>query len=303
VFGPDPAQCDDSVAALEAQLAELRSFESERVRLGVSPHAPYSVSPLLFDKVGALARAESLPIAIHIAESDSEFEFVRDGGGPFAESHRERGIPVRARGVSPIAHLATTGVLDARPLLIHCIRVDAADITTIADAHCAVAHCPVSNAKLGHGVAPIDEMLAAGIVVGLGSDSMASNNRMDMLEEARIAALTQRARLRRIDAIPAQLALELVTIRGARALGIDDRVGSLEKGKAADLAAFSLDVPSATPLGDVVTAAIFSLPGTPASTVVVDGVELVRDGRLLRPSDDAAAIAHLADALVRWRGR
>lgn len=302
VFGPDPAQCEESLAGLRAQLAELRAFGTPRVRLGVSPHAPYTVSPALFAKVGALAHAESLPVAIHAAESDAESDFVRDGAGAFAETHRGRGIAVIPRGVSPIAHLAGTGVLGARPLLIHCVRVDAADIATIASARCSVAHCPASNAKLGHGIAPLDEMLAAGIAVGLGSDSVASNNRMDMLEEARIAALMQRARLRRHDAIPAQLALELVTIRGARALGIDDRVGSLEKGKAADLAAFSLDVAPATPLGDVVTAAIFSLPGTSVTMVVVEGVELVLEGRSVRPLEDAQAVEDLARALVRWRG-
>jgi len=302
VFGPDPAQGEESLAGLRAQLAELRAFETPRVRLGVSPHAPYSVSPALFAKVGALAQAESLPVAIHVAESEAESDFVHDGAGAFAESYRGRGIAVVPRGVSPIAHLAGTGVLGARPLLIHCVRVDAADIATIAGTHCSVAHCPASNAKLGHGIAPLDEMLAAGITVGLGSDSIASNNRMDMLEEARIAALMQRSRLRRHDAIPAQLALELATIRGARALGIDDRVGSLERGKAADLAAFSLDVAPATPLGDVVTAAIFSLPGTAATTVVVDGVELVADRCILRPSDDPLAVEQLASALQRWRG-
>ena len=301
VFGPDAAQCDDSLAELHAQIAELKSYETARVRLGVSPHAPYSVSPELFAKVGEMARAERLPVAIHVAESESESEFVRNGAGDFAESHRKRGIPVKARGSTPVAHLAGTGVLDARPLLIHCVRVDTRDIATIATTRCAVAHCPASNAKLGHGIAPVEEMLVAGIEVGLGSDSVASNNRMDMLEEARLATLMQRARSMRHDVIPAQLALELATIRGARALGIDERVGSLEKGKAADLAAFPLDVPAAVPLGDVVTALIFSLPGARASMVAVDGEELVVDGQLARSSDAPTAIDQLAEALVRWR--
>jgi cytosine/adenosine deaminase-related metal-dependent hydrolase len=301
VFGPDAAQCDDAVAGLRAQIAELRNFASARVRLGVSPHAPYSVSPELFAKVGAMAAAEGLPVAIHVAESESESQFVGDGKGAFADAHRKRGIAVRARGTSPIAHLSSTGVLGSRPLLIHCIRVDARDIGTIAAAGCAVAHCPASNAKLGHGIAPIHEMLAAGIAVGLGSDSVASNNRMDMLEEARLASLLQRARLQRHDVLPAQLALELATIRGARALGIDARVGSLEQGKAADLAAFPLDVPAGAPLGDIITAAVFSLPGTLASMVVVDGEELVLDGKVVRGAEDGSGIQQLADSLERWR--
>ena len=301
VFGPDATQCDESLATLRAQIAELREIETTRVRVGVSPHAPYSVSPELFARVATMGQTESLPIAIHVAESESEAEFVRDGTGSFAEKHRTRGIAVKARAVSPIAHLSSTGVLDARPLLIHCVHVDSGDIATIAAARCAVAHCPASNATLGHGIAPVDEMLAAGIAMGLGSDSVASNNRMDMLEEARIAALMQRARCQRHDVMPAQLALELATIRGATALGISDRVGSLEKGKAADLAAFPLDVPAAAPLGDVVSAAIFSLPGTLASLVVVDGEELLVDGQLVHEAEPVARIEALADALLRWR--
>ncbi|HYC52206.1 MAG TPA: amidohydrolase family protein, partial [Gemmatimonadaceae bacterium] len=170
--------------------------------------------------------------------------------------------------------------LDARALLIHCVRLDAADIAEVATAGAPVAHCPVSNAKLGHGTAPVLEMLVAGITVGLGSDSVASNNRMDMLAEARAAVLGQRARVARHDALCARDALYLATLGGARALGLESEIGSLDVGKSADFAAFPLDA-CAMPVHDPEATAIFALPGVAAEFVCVAGRALVRDGRIV----------------------
>src|SRR6185436_16443431 len=136
--------------------------------------------------------------------------------------------------------LAKLGVLDQRPLLIHCIRTSPDDLDIIASRKAPVAHCPVSNAKLGHGIAPLVEILSSGIDVGIGSDSMASNNRMDLLEEARATLLMQRARVGTHEALSASDVLELATMGGACALGLADEIGSLEVGKSADLAAFAI---------------------------------------------------------------
>src|SRR5262249_1048963 len=157
-----------------------------------------------------------LPMAIHIAESEIEHSYVVEGTGAFADGLRRRGIEVGPRGASPIRLLKDLGVLDLAPLLVHCVRVDESDIDAIVGARAPVAHCPVSNAKLGHGVAPLDELLAAGVVVGLGTDSMASNNRMDVLEEARIALLNQRARVGSWESPEAIDVLEMATIGGAQ---------------------------------------------------------------------------------------
>src|SRR5207244_4353897 len=145
-----------------------------------------------------------------------------------------------------------------------------------------VAHCPASNAKLGHGIAPLDELLAAGIVVGLGSDSMASNNRMDLLEEARLALFAQRIRLGSSETPDANDVLEMATAGGAQALGLGDSIGTLEVGKQADLAAFALD--RTRPTIDPVAAAVFSLTGASARFVAVAGRPLLRDGVLLSES-------------------
>jgi 5-methylthioadenosine/S-adenosylhomocysteine deaminase len=194
-------------------------------------------------------------------------------------------------------------VLEARPLLIHCVRVNAMDLHAIADSRSSVAHCPASNAKLGHGIAPLREMLDAGIAIGLGSDSVASNNRMDLLDEARLAVLQQRSRTARHDAVTAAQALDLATRGGARALGLDADVGTLEPGKAADLAAFPLD-PRAMPAHDPEAAAVFALHGTPAQLVTVAGRELVRDGRLLVADPGLPArVQRTGDRLQEWLTR
>jgi 5-methylthioadenosine/S-adenosylhomocysteine deaminase len=149
----------------------------------------------------------------------------------------------------------------------------------IAAAGCGVAHCPASNAKLGHGTAPLVELLAAGARVGLGSDSMASNDRMDLLDEARLAALAQRTRTGHPDVLPARAALRLATLGGAEALRLDAEVGSLEVGKQADLAAFVL--PAGALDADPVTALIFGERPLGIRRVVIAGEERVRDGVVL----------------------
>jgi cytosine/adenosine deaminase-related metal-dependent hydrolase len=280
VFGPDPASCATSLSELRAKVDGLRARETPLVRAGVSPHAPYTVSDALYRAVAEYASAEGLPIAVHIAESETERQLVEKGEGYFADGLRRRGIDIRARARTSIALLSQTGILKRRPLLIHCVRLDAEDIRDIARTHSPVAHCPVSNAKLGHGTSPVLELLQANVTVGIGSDSVASNNRMDLLGEARAAVLAQRARVGRHDALCARDALALATLGGARALGLEAEIGSLERGKSADLAAFPLE--SCTqPVHDPEAAAIFALPGVCASLVTVAGRELVRNGTMV----------------------
>lgn len=301
VFGPDPAQCEASLAELRGKLAALRSRETALLRAGISPHAPYTVSDALFAACAALAREETLPMAVHVAEGRHESDFVERGEGIFADGQRKRGLQVAPRGRSPVALLERTGVLGVAPLLIHCVRVDDADIALMRAAGAAVAHCPASNARLGHGIAPLREMLDAGLRVGLGSDSVASNNRMDLLEEARLAALFQGARTQRAHALSAREAIELATLGGARALGLEDRIGTLEAGKDADLAAFALDRAHAVPVQAPEAAALHALRGTDATFVAIAGEPRVRDGVLLG-GDPAVArrVQDAADRMAAW---
>ena len=304
VFAPDPSQCEAALRDLEDRLAKLEPERTDLVTHGVSPHAPYTVSDPLYAATAKLAQNRNLPLAMHIAESAAEEDIVVRGEGPFAERWRRRGIDVSKRARSPIALLEKHDVLQPGSLLIHCVRVDDTDITTIARRGCSVAHCPASNAKFGHGVAPLLPLLAAGIPVGIGSDSVASNNRMDVLDEARLAVLIHRGVVRKHDAFGAHQALELATIGGARALGLEDRIGSLEAGKDADLAAFRIDIPRATPTGDPYSAAVFALPGRSAELVTVRGKVLVKRGRC-KATDVSLAkrVQSAGAALGKWAAR
>ncbi len=299
VFGPDPAHCAAAIAELREKAASLRYLETPLVRLGVSPHAPYTVSDDLFRATADLAREQRLPMAIHIAESAAEHDLIASASGVFADALRRRNIPVDVRAQSSIRLLENLGVLSAKPLLIHCVRVDDTDVAAIAESGSCVAHCPASNAKFGHGIAPLVELLEAGVTVGLGSDSVASNNRMDLLEEARLALFAQRARSGSWETPAAADVLELATIGGASALGVAAVVGTLEAGKQADLAAFSLD--GMLPVHDPVAAAIFATNGARARFVAVAGKVLLRDGQLVHARVGLAErMESIADALGRW---
>lgn len=300
-FGPEPGQAPSSVSRLAERVAVYRARDTALVRTGVSPHAPYSVSDALFRAVGDLALRERLPVAIHAAESEAERRLVAEAEGEFADALRARAISVSPRAATTIELLDETGVLAARPLLIHCVNVTAQDLDRVRQRGCSIAHCPASNAKLGHGIADLAGMIERSIPVGIGSDSVASNNRMDVLDEARLAVLLGRARSRRWDSLSASTALELATHGGARALGLDAEVGSLEPGKAADLAAFALDGPRVLPVQEPESALVFARTGHRASLVAVAGEVLVRNGRLVRDfPDDERVVRDAAEDLRRF---
>ncbi len=198
-----------------------------RLGLGVSPHAPYTVSATLYGRVAELARSEGLPVAVHLAESPEETALVRDGAGPFAEALRARGIAVEARGRSPVEYLVQLGVLaSGNCLCIHCVQVDQKDVALLKDAGASIAHCPRSNRAHGHGGAPLAAFRAAGIPVGLGTDSVVSTGDVTLWSDALAAGLE------------GDDALRMLTLEGARALGLESEIGSLEVGKQADLAVF-----------------------------------------------------------------
>lgn len=298
VFGPEAAQCAGAMAGLRTQVDALRARADGLVGVGVSPHAPYTVSDALFTATARLAREEGLPVTVHVAEGSAEDALVRRGSGEFADAWRARGIAVAPRGRSPIDLLRRTGVLEARPLLIHVVRADERDLALVRDSGSRVAHCPASNAKLGHGIAPLGAMQALGIVVGLGSDSVASSNRMDLLDEGRLAVLQQRALAGDPALLPARDVLAMATRGGAQALGIDGEVGTIEPGKAADLVAFPLggigDVPAYGPED----ALVFGAAGRRPALVMVAGRVLVRDGALLADlRDDLTQVREAAAAL------
>jgi cytosine/adenosine deaminase-related metal-dependent hydrolase len=305
VFGPDPAAVADSLDGLKAKVGDMRGRATPLVHVGVSPHAPYSVSDRLFTAVAEYAAREKLPVAVHVAESEDETALVERGEGPFATFLRGRGMVVEPRAPGPVSLLRVAGLVRAGTLLIHCVRATSEDVRAIAHGGCGVAHCPASNAKLGHGIAPLAEFLAAGVRVGLGSDSMASNNQMDLLAEARLAVLMQRARMQEPHtergALSARGALRLATLGGAEALRLDGEVGSLEPGKQADLVAVALG-PLAGPAEDPVAAMVFSPAAVRVHRVIIAGRERVRDG-VVEGLDQAISgrVRDASSRLWQWR--
>jgi 5-methylthioadenosine/S-adenosylhomocysteine deaminase len=229
IFGQEPAR----VADYHEKRARIEEHLGELVQAGVSPHAPYTVSPELY----AAADAVGVPAATHLAESEAEQQWLLDGTGPWEAYAHLLGPPI---GTTGIRMLAERGLLHERVVAAHCVHVDEEEISLLAQSGAGVAHCPRSNALLGCGIAPLRALLDAGVRVGVGTDSPASAPSFDMFDELRTAVYVARARERRGDAVTASEALELATLGSARALRLDDRLGSLAPGKQADLAVVSL---------------------------------------------------------------
>lgn len=226
VFGPHPDQLHESLEGLKARVDELSRFAAGRVRIGVSPHAPYTVSGLLYARVAAWAGSRGLPLAVHVAESPAESEFLARDAGPFSEAWRTRGIPLPAAEATPVEWLDRHGVLGPATLCIHLVQAGADDLRRVAARGAAVAHCPLSNRAHGHGAAPLREFLAHGLRVGVGTDSVMSVGILDLLAEARAA--------RSLAGLAAADALRLCTLGAAEALGLEREIGSLEPGKWGD---------------------------------------------------------------------
>jgi cytosine/adenosine deaminase-related metal-dependent hydrolase len=300
-FGPDAQSAREQFEKARGAIESLRASETPLVTLGLSPHAPYTVSPPLLEMFARYAAAERLPLMMHAAESEAEELLMREGRGPFAEGFAARGFEFAAPRASTVRHLAAAGILDARPLLAHCIRVDEADIRLLSEHGARVAHCPKSNAKLGHGRAPLAAMLRAGVAVGLGSDSVASNNTCDPLEEARFAVLASRAAGETLEGgrlLGAADALRLATLGGAAALGLEGQTGALAEGLAADLVAVRLDGPHQRPVYDPAAALVFASSARDVTLTVVAGRELYRAGRVTT-LDETELRARLEDLARR----
>jgi len=296
-FGPDPQSARENFEILQEKVAQLKEFETELVRVGVSPHAPYTVCAPQLELITEFAIAKKLPVMMHAAESQAEELFMREGRGVFAEGLMQRGIGWRAPGVSTIQYLARHGVLRSRPLLAHCVHVDEADIETIKNTDARIAHCPKSNAKFGHGRAPFASFIESGIRVGLGSDSVASNNTCDLLEEARFAILTARAiegAGAAMQILNAEAALRTATLGGARALGLESQTGALVEGAQADIAVVALNGTHQAPVYDPCPALVFASSGRDVLMTMVAGRVVFSDGRV-RTVDEERLRARLAE--------
>ncbi|MCB9833460.1 MAG: amidohydrolase family protein [Planctomycetes bacterium] len=264
LFGSRADDLDDYLARSEARIADdLAAPRSPLIGYGLAPHAPYTVPLVVLRAAVARARREGLRLSIHLAESAEEARFFRTGDGPmralFAPGER---LARYAIGRGPALMLADQGLLGPETILVHGVQLDADEIEALAASGAGLVHCPSSNANLAVGIAPIEELLEAGVTVALGTDSPASTAKLDLFEEMRLAIALQRLRHGRPGRLDAACALEMATLAGARLLGLDDRIGSLEIGKDADLAVVALDRPVQRSLRDPVAALV--LASTPA---------------------------------------
>lgn len=269
-FSPDDRTAEKDIEQLRVKFNELQPMQTELVAVGISPHSPYTVSRRLFELIAEFALKENIKITIHAAESKAEDDLLRHGEGFFTTVYEKFGVEWNTPKCSPIEYLEQTGILASKPLLAHCVKTTESDLKTIASFGSSVAHCPKSNAKFGHGIAPLNAFLRQGINVGLGSDSVASNNVCDLIEEARFAALIARTQ-NGSDHISAKKVLELATLGGAKALGLDDKIGTLEPGKKADIIAVSLENAAQHPIHDVEAALVFSSNARDVKMTMVNG--------------------------------
>jgi cytosine/adenosine deaminase-related metal-dependent hydrolase len=260
VFGSDPDVARERFDRLAGLAADC---VSDRVRLGVSPHAPYSCSLDVYAWCASLG----LPVGTHLAESVAEREWLVEGRGALSEL----AVVVEPLGETGIRALARRGLLGPNVLAAHCVHVDPEEIGLLAEHRVGIAHCPRSNAVLGCGIAPLAELAAATDRLGLGTDSPASTPPFDVFAELEAAVLFARARAGEPDALSASEALELATLGAARALGLDAEIGSLAPGKRADLAVVSLEGSSYLPWEDPAGAVVFG--GAPERVIctLVDG--------------------------------
>lgn len=279
-FSPDDKTAAEDFLKLKEKFLALKETETGLVKMGLSPHAPYTVSPKLFEKIARYALENDVKISIHASESVMEEDLMQYGRGLFSGVYEKYGFEWRSPNASTVEFLDRLGVLRAKPLLAHCVKVTERDIELIKTSGSRIAHCPKSNAKFGHGIAPLEKFLDAGIKTGFGSDSMASNNTCDILEEARFATLFARNLPDRRRFLQPREIIETATLGGARALGLEDRIGTLEAGKQADLIAVSLAEPAQMPVHDVYSALLFASNAGNVRLTVVAGEEIYRDGRV-----------------------
>ena len=300
-FSPVDEAAIDDFETLKDKFLALKETESPLVEVGISPHAPYTVSRKLFEKITDYALAENIKITVHVAESSEEKDLMEKGEGFFADLYRKLNLEWRAPRTTSVEYLFQVGVLEAKPLLVHCVKVSDSDIARIIESDSRIAHCPKSNAKFGHGVAPLEKFFDAKIIVGIGSDSVASNNACDILEESRFAALFARSSESKNRHVTAKKIIKTATFGGAKALGLDARIGTLETGKQADLAVISLGDIAQQPVHDVYAALLFASNARDVRMTMVAGKEIYRDGAS-KKVDEAEIKAKMREIGQKMRG-
>jgi 5-methylthioadenosine/S-adenosylhomocysteine deaminase len=258
------AYAADAHEYLKKGLATRDAYRGESLLTFVlAPHAPYTVGDETLKRIGVLAEELDLPIHCHVHETRGEIE-----------------QGVAQHGVRPLERLRRLGIVGPRLIAVHCVHLDESELDLMARQNVSVAHCPSSNLKLASGIAPVAAMRERGIRVGVGTDGAASNNRLDVMTEMRTAALLAKGASGDARRVPAAEALEMATIEGARALGLDSRIGSIVPGKSADLTAIDLATIETQPVYDPLSHIVYAAGREHVTHVWVDGRARVSDRKI-----------------------
>ncbi|KAF1813058.1 atrazine chlorohydrolase/guanine deaminase [Eremomyces bilateralis CBS 781.70] len=257
-----------------------------RIKVWFGARTPGGVSDGLYKEMTALSREKSIPITMHCAEVKADREFCASLSPP----------------LTPMTYCDSVGLLGPQTVLAHMVHLDDNDIAVLAKSGTHVAHCPTSNAKLASGIARVPELLKAGVNIGLGTDGAPCNNTNDLLQEMKMAGIVHKAVTYDPTVVSAEEVMEMATIKGAKALGLDKDIGSLEVGKKADFVAIETRSVRMTPFFSPVSAVVYTATGADVDTVVVNGKTVVEKGRLITMNEDAVvseAAIHAKEVMER----
>lgn len=265
LFSSESETTDETIARTRAVIETIKGYRDPNFKVMVAPHSPYSCSRELLEASLNLAKEEDIPLHIHVAETKEE-----------------SGIILKRYGKRPIAFLDELGYLDHQAVFAHGVELNEAEIARLADSKVAIAHNPISNLKLASGIAPVVQLQKAGVPVGIATDSVASNNNLDMFEEGRTAALLQKMKSGDASQFPIETALKALTIEGAKVLGMEDEIGSLEIGKQAD---FLVIQPQGKihlqPQENMLSHLVYAVKSSDVDDVYIAGEQVVRAGQVL----------------------
>ena len=265
LFSSDMETTDETIAKTRAVIGTIKGYQDPNFKVMVAPHSPYSCSRELLEASLNLATEENIPLHIHVAETQEE-----------------SGIILKRYGKRPLAFLDELGYLDHQAVFAHGVEINEAEIARLADSQVAIAHNPISNLKLASGIAPVVQLQKAGVPVGIATDSVASNNNLDMFEEGRTAALLQKMKSGDASKFPIETALKALTIEGAKVLGMEDEIGSLEVGKQAD---FLVIQPQGKihlqPQENMLSHLVYAVKSSDVDDVYIAGEQVVRAGKVL----------------------
>lgn len=278
-----PGMVENAETGIRNTLAAHDKWEGAadgRIQVWFGPRTPGGVTAEVYDQIGRLARERKMGITIHISEVREDLDYAH------AQGFR-----------SPTEYIQARGLLGPRTVLAHYVWSDEQDWKIIAETGTHITHNPASNAKTATGIAPVDPMLKAGVNVSIGCDGGPSNNTYDMVRDMRLVSYLANLREKDPTVVPAETVLEMATLNGARAMGLEEQIGSIEAGKRADFIIINMDAPHLTPAWDPVSTIVYAAQGTDVDTVVIDG-RIVMQHRQVLTLDEQAI---LADIRQRYR--